>query len=91
MNDKINLAEQRSTAWPDLFGVTAGLVGMEAKVIGGGVDGALYVEGIYTGSAAITLADYNNFPVGSSIKDFQAYKTHYKTGATTWKSSAAAN
>lgn len=43
-----------------------------------------------SGAAAITLADYNNFPVGSVIEDFNAFKTHYKTGATTWKSSAAA-
>lgn len=43
----------------------------------------------YTGTGAIALANYNGFPVGSVIFDFQAFKIHLKTGATTWKSSAA--
>ncbi len=87
---KINLGPELSTAWPDLFAITTGLTGMEVEVVGGGVNGALYCRGIYTGSDAITLSNYNNFPIGSVIHDYQAYKTHYKTAATTWKSSAAA-
>ncbi len=47
------------------------------------------VQANYTNTTAITLSDYDNFPVGSIIFDFQAFKTHLKTGATTWKSSAA--
>lgn len=43
----------------------------------------------YTAASAITLSDYNNFPVGSVIFDTNAFKIHLKTGATTWKSSAA--
>lgn len=45
----------------------------------------------YRGSDAITLSNYNGLPIGSVIFDFQAFKTHYKTAATTWKSSAAAS
>ncbi len=47
------------------------------------------VEATYVGTGAITLADFNGLPIGSVITDTQAFKTHMKTGATTWKSSAA--
>ncbi len=91
MNNKINLVPQSSTNWADLFGISSGLTGLEASVVGGGVNGALYVVGFWTGSGAITLSNYNAFPIGSIIYDHQAFKTHYKTAATTWKSSAAAS
>ena len=89
MAKKTNLTVNDGAVWSDLFNITAGIDDMEVFIKGG--NGKEYCEGIYTGSGAITLANYNNFPVGSSIKDFQAYKTHYKTAATTWKSSAAAS
>ena len=43
----------------------------------------------FIGSAALTLSEFNSLPVGSEIRDFQAKKTHFKTAATTWVSSAA--
>ncbi|GEM_PF-6927339 len=55
-------------------------------------DGGESVRALYDGgdaAAAITLADYNGFPIGSHILDIQAYKWHIKTGAETWKSSEA--
>lgn len=83
-HNKINLAVQTSTAWPDLFNITSGLDGLEGKVVGGGNEGAIYFEGKYISSTAITLSNYNNLPIGSKIEDHQAKKTLYKTGATTW-------
>lgn len=84
MNNKINLCDEVGTAWPDLFGITAGLDGMEAQVKTGGADGAIYVDAKWTSTSAITLSNYNNFPTGSKIEDAQAHKTYYKTGATEW-------
>lgn len=47
------------------------------------------VIAFYKGAGAIDLTKYNGFPKGSLIHDEQAHKTHEKTGATTWVSSAA--
>ncbi len=58
-------------------------------ITGTSQNGKTVVQANYTGASAITLSDYNNLPVGSVIFDFQAFKTHLKTGSTTWKSSAA--
>lgn len=89
MAKKTNLTINDGAVWYDLFGITAGIDDMEVLIEGG--NGKLFCKGTYTGSEAITLTNYNNFPVGSVIEDVQAFKTHYKTDATTWKSSAAAS
>jgi hypothetical protein len=90
MASKNNLTSVPGTSWADLYGISAAKqAGLEAEVKNG--NGCTYVEGRWTGAGAITLSNYNNFPIGSIILDFQAFKTHYKTGATTWKSSAAAS
>jgi DNA-binding sugar fermentation-stimulating protein len=47
------------------------------------------VDAVYDDAGAITLADYNGLPIGSEIRDLESKKTHWKTGATTWVSSAA--
>jgi len=52
-------------------------------------DAGEVVEATYDSAGAITLADYNGFPIGSRILDLQAFKWHIKTAATTWLSSAA--
>lgn len=46
----------------------------------------VWFEATYLGSGALTLADYNAFPIGSRIFDFQSGKIHLKTGATSWVS-----
>lgn len=76
----------------DKFGITLAAADKLTSVqILSGIDDSkgLTVHAAYTGASAITLTDYNGFPVGSVIIDFQAFKIHLKTGATTWKSSAA--
>lgn len=86
---------QNQTSWEDKWGINAGgLTNATRATLKVGIlsneDGDV-AHVVYTGSAALTLSEFNSLPVGSVILDFQAYKTHYKTAATTWKSSAAAS
>lgn len=89
------IVSQGQTSWEDLFGINAGgltnatRATLKVAIITN--DNGNIAQVWYTGSAALTLSEYNALPVGSMIFDFQAYKTHYKTAATTWKSSAAAS
>ncbi len=76
----------------DMFNITLAAAQklQNVEIITGTQDGnTTVVRANYTGTGAITLTDYNNLPTGSVIFDFQAFKVHLKTGATTWKSSAA--
>jgi len=86
---KTNLNANDGGAWYNLYGVTSGIADLDVFLLGG--NGANYPVGFYKGSGAITLSNYNNLPIGTVIFDFQAFKTHYKTAASTWKSSAAAS
>ena len=88
MARKQNLNTNDGVAWYTRYGISAGVDDMEVVVFGG--NGKERAVGFYGGSGALTLSNYNGFPVGSVILDFQAFKTHYKTASTTWKSSAAA-
>ena len=82
------------TSWEDLFNINAGsLTNATRSTLKVAIvtnDNSNIAMVWYTGSSGVTLSELNNLPVGSMIFDFQAFKTHYKTGATTWKSSAAA-
>ena len=82
-----NLTLNDNQSWVDAYNITSGISDFQAEIVG--ANGVNYVKGIYTGSGAITLSNYNNFPIGSTILDVQAKKWHLKTAATTWVSSAA--
>ena len=82
-----NLTINDSQSWRDLWNITAGIDDMQVEIVG--ANNVNYARGVYTGSGAITLSNYNNFPIGSQILDIQAKKWHIKTAATTWLSSAA--
>lgn len=75
------------------YGVTAAAIEKLMSITcnqnsaGGETVHAVYDGG--SGAAAINLADYDGFPIGSEILDVQAFKRHQKTGAATWKSSVA--
>jgi len=82
------------TSWEDKWGINAGALTNASRsnlrvVVKSHANGD-YAEVTYTGSGALTLSEFNNLPIGSIIFDFQAFKTHYKTAASAWKSSAAA-
>ena len=88
-----NLKPCDGESWKDLFSITAGLddimVSLEAGKDNAG-NPKIFANAKYYGSGAITLSNYDGFPIGSKIEDYQAYNIHYKVGASTWKSSAAA-
>ncbi len=89
-----NLTINDSQSWKDLFAITdaTAIAGLEAEILG--ANNKNFVIGKWTGAAAIDLTKYDTtpgFPIGSIIHDFEAFKTHYKTAASTWKSSAAAS
>jgi len=89
-----NLTINDSQSWKGLFAITdaTAIAGLDAEILG--ANGNYYVVGKWTGGAAIDLTKYDTtpgFPIGTVIHDFQAFKTHYKTAASTWKSSAAAS
>ncbi len=85
---KPNLAINSGQSWIDSYSITSGVDDIEFLNVGG--NDKNFLVGFYTGSG-ITLSDYDNVPTGSIIFDVQLFKTHYKTAATTWKSSAAAS
>jgi hypothetical protein len=67
-------------------------VSAKKTVVGGKPFIAVTID--YVGTGAIDLTRFNKcpYPTGGGrtlINDFQAHKTHEKTGATTWVSSAA--
>ena len=91
-----NVIQGDGVSWEDHYQIDADLLTnatrtnflVERKTNpAGGLD---FASARYVGTGALTLSEFNAFPAGSDIKDFQAYKTHYKVDATTWKSSAAA-
>ena len=70
-----------STSIEDLFGITHAnaLLLRRPQLIDGTVDAD------YIGTDAISTK-YDTLPIGSVIRDYQAYKTWYKYNATTgWK------
>lgn len=85
--------EVDSDAWQDALGVTAGatdLISVSGKSSKDNSGNKITViDAVYNGAGAITLTNYNGFGVGSIIRDVQAFKLYLKTGATTWKTSAA--
>ena len=94
-NQARNLVEQQGTSWEGLFGIDAGGLtnatrdNFNVHIIGNTQKSAIAVC-FYTGSAALTLSEFDALPIGSIIFDMQAFKLHLHTAATTWKSSAAA-
>lgn len=80
--------EVDSGSWEEQFLVSTGASDL-TKVQAVADEDGMIVKAVYKGSGAITLANYNGFPLGSVITDLQAFKTHIKVNATTWKSSAA--
>lgn len=88
-----NLTINDSSSWVNLFAVTdaTAIAGLSVLILGAG--GKMRVIGFWNGAGAIDLTKYNTtpgLPIGTIIHDFQVYKAHYKTAASTWKSSAAA-
>lgn len=84
---KQNMTVNDGVSWIVKFGISAGFDDMEAQVLG--ANGKEIVKATWLGSGALTLTNYNGFPIGSTIVDTQAFKIHMKTSATAWKSSAA--
>lgn len=81
MGNKQNRAPSLSgTYFADLFNLTTHV---EDYLIGGVVsgEGVDSFDGDYISASAIALADYANLPKYSVIRDHQAHKTYYKTGA----------
>ena len=87
---KPNLAVNSGQSWIDSYAVTNATAIAGAEFLNVGANGKNFLVGFWTGAGAITTSWFNNMPIGTVILDYQAYKTHYKTAATTWKSSAAA-
>ena len=90
MFSRLNLAINENQGWMDRFGITLNTDDLEVLVLGANN----VTRGIcfYTGTDAITLADYAGLPKGFIIFDEQVHKTHEKVGAagtSTWVSSAA--
>lgn len=83
-------------AWNQKFNIAdaaAAKLKMVTVFKGSDADGTeqLRVDAVYDGGSGgtnITTSDYNNFPVGSTILDVDAFAYYLKTDATTWKTEA---
>ena len=87
MNTKNNLVHNGGTSVVDLYGIIAGLTGMEFEHLTGSETDI--VKGYYTGSDAIDLSNYANLPKGSVVYDTKTPAIHVKTaaaGTSTWVS-----
>lgn len=88
---KRNLAvAQSGRTLDDMFTFTTNVALIEVFPVG--ANNVSFGLALYTGTSAITLANYANLPKGYIIIDPQSYKIHMKVaaaGTSTWKSSAA--
>lgn len=87
---KLNLDTNENQGWMDRFQITAGTDDLEVLVLG--ANEATCIIAFYTGSGAINLTNYKNFPLNTMIWDRQAHKTHEKAAVSetdTWVSSSA--
>lgn len=88
---KRNIAvAQSGRTLDDMFALTTNVDLIEVFPVG--ANGVSFGFALYTGTSAITLANYAGLPKGYVIIDPQAYKIHMKiaaAGTSTWKSSAA--
>ena len=85
-----NLVEQQGTSWEDLYQIdvdsltNATRANFFVQLIGN--DKATFARCIYTGADALTIAEFNNLPIGSVIHavGLTAPAIYYKKAATTW-------
>ena len=85
------ISHETQTSWEDLYQIDAGGLTNATRanffVELKGNDQYRWVEALYTGTGALTNAEFNNFPIGSTIRQ-PAITTPVlllKTGAATWK------
>ena len=85
------ISYESQTSWEDLFQIDGGGLTNATRanfhVEVKGDDRYRWVECLYMGTGALTNSEFNNFPIGSTIRQpkITTPVLLLKTGATTWK------
>lgn len=85
------ISHDAGTSWEDRFQIDGGgltnatRANFFVQILGN--DEYEYCECLYTGSGALTLSEFNNFPIGTRIfaPAISTPSVYMKTAATTWK------
>jgi hypothetical protein len=87
-----NVREKDGLSWEDEYVIDAGGLTSASRTnffvkVNQNPDGTTYAECLYKGSGALTIAEFNNLPIGSRIfcPGLTTPVVYLKTAASTWK------